>query len=255
MSSTECVLIHDSSPQHYYIYFPLVVRYSYQYTKVHYYCTANMLETMRFMYRKLESIEVCLLESEDVLTMFNLLRKNHGRKKLLIFGFGSFDALRMDQYRGAYRRHEQKTQSSNSLEFENICELYGLNDVNVAQSCPIIERDTTRERIFFTSLIKYVNFEYTVISQERFKHDEGNTVTVVNALRMFPKNKNLFNLLTLIDNASLVIIGDDPLGKFLYFLVTSKNYTKSNIIFYCDSLTDMSYFKLDAVPRWNCKYL
>lgn len=253
MSSTECILIHDNSPKNYYAYFPLVTYYGDQYTKVYYYCPDNMLETVKFMYRALNSIEVRLLESEDVLTMFNFIRKKHGRQ-IPIFGFGDYDMLRTDKYKGEYRRYELKSQSSSALDFGSICELYGLNDIDITQSWSI-ERDTTRERVFFTALIKYVNFEYTVVSQDRFKNDEGKTVTVVNALRMFPKNKNLFNLLTLIDNASLVILGNDPLGMFLYFLVTSKNYKKSNITFYCDSSTDLSYFKWHVVPNWNWKYL
>lgn len=253
MSSTECILIHDNSPKSYYLYSPLVAYYGNTYSKVYYYCPDDMVETFRFMYRTSESIEVCLLESDDVLTMFNFLRKKHGRQ-LPIYGFGAYDVLRTDKYKGEYRRYQLNKKTVDSPDLGSMCELYGLDDVDIQTSWSI-ERDTTRERVFFSALIKYVNFEYTVVSQERFKQDEGKTVTVVNALRMFPKNKNLFNLLTLIDNASMVIVGDDPLGMLLYFLVTTQNYVKSNVTFYCDSSTDLSYFKWHAVPSWNWKYL
>lgn len=205
------------------------------------------------MYRTFDAIEVRLLESENVLTMFNFLRKKHGRY-VPIFGFGIYDDLRTDKHKGAYRRQKLNSQSPNALDLESTCELYGINDVNTTVSWSL-ERDTVREQMFFTALIKYVNFEYTVVSQDRFKKYEEKTVTVVDALRMFPNNKNLFNLLTLIDNASLVILGDDPLGMLLYFLITNKKYKKSNITFYCDTSTDLSYFKWHAVPNWKWKYL
>ena len=252
-STSECILIHEHFPKTYYTYSPLVAYYGAQYTKVYYYCSINMLETIKFMYRTSDSIEVCLLESEDVLTMFNFLRKQYGRQ-LPIYGFGAYDVLRTDKYKGEYRRYELNQKSADTLDLGRICELYGLEDVNI-QKAWSIKRDTTRERVFFTALVKYVNFEYTVVSQDRFKNNGGKTVTVVNALRMFPKNKNLFNLLTLVDNASKVIVGDDPLGMLLYFLVTTKNYVKPNVTFYCDSSTDLSYFKWHAIPSWNWKYL
>jgi hypothetical protein len=251
-----CVIIHDHAPRNYYMNMPLVLHYGDIYETVHYYCSNEMFETLKMIYKGVEAVDVIMLESEDVLKVFNVLQKKYGRSPRAMQCFDNYDLMRKDSYRGL--RSGKKPGHVDSAihnlapipDLETLCGMYGLDGINYHRTLSI-ERNLTKELFFFKQLIKYVNFGYTLVSDDRFKKLNKETVTIINPLKLFPRNKNMFNIMTLIDNASQIFIRNDKLGMFLYFMCTTQNFKKRRVVFFYDDINECDNFESKNVPMWK----
>ena len=252
-STSECILIHDQSPKNYYSYTPLVTYLSKHYDKVHYYCSNEMIDMVTWMYRGIPSVVVIEINSCEHVKLFNMFRKMHGML-VDVLGFGSYDVLRTDKYKGMHLKKQyisQDIQHDTYVDLLNLCKTYDLSlDVNFEDGL-ILQRDLSRESVFWNQFNKYISFDYAIISQERFRKLHKNSMTIVNIMTMFPKNKNMFYLLKLIDNSNEIIITDDKLGMMLFFMISTKNYDKRNISFVYNDSMDLSFYDKQKVNSWK----
>jgi len=183
--------------------------------------------------------------------MYNKLRREY-KKDIVVQAFGEYDILRKDAYKDLHNKSEFDI---NYYDIKDVCEKYDIKNVDY-EKVPELVRDYNKEQSFFNKVIKYLNFEYTIITKDEYAFLDRDFVFTCNIIKLFPKNKNMFNLLTLIENANTIIVGDDQLGMFLHFIATKHTFRYRKIVFCAkasssSSSTIVDYYNIHELPKWS----
>ncbi len=247
MSQKTTVIIHPQSKQEFFLYCGVIRNHASTLSKLVLFCREDFIHTVRFMYKDLSNVEVFALDkiracNNDVLYAFNVINKQF--KNCEVIGYGVFDRLRKDSYKNKHTLAcANRTMRSCLFEYDW--------DESVVDAFTFT-RSYFDENKLTKLFASYLNISYVIVSDDKFLKIPTDCPKI-NILKLFPKNRNVFNYIELIVKSDGIIVGNDEIACLVHKLqsCTSILGSKKRVRFHYKETDDISLYSNPVIKSWS----